>query len=64
VGTDALPAVLQASAQRTQAQAELAQAKSEAYPTLSLQPSINQFLDDHYDRPELDDQPHPGRDLP
>lgn len=49
VGTDALPAVLQAAAQRTQAQAELAQAKSEAYPTLSLQPSINQFLDDHYD---------------
>lgn len=49
LGTDALPAVLQAAAQRTQAQAELAQAKAEAYPTLSLQPSINQFLDDHYD---------------
>ncbi|WP_272905098.1 TolC family outer membrane protein [Pseudomonas petrae] len=51
VSTDALPAVLQAAAQRTQAQAqaELAQAKAEAYPTLSLQPSINQFLDDHYD---------------
>lgn len=47
--TDALPAVLQAAAQRNQAQAELAQAKSEAYPTLSLQPSINQYLDDHYD---------------
>ncbi|MHC8407040.1 TolC family outer membrane protein [Pseudomonas sp. TMB3-21] len=47
--SDALPAVLQAAAQRTQAQAELAQAKAEAYPTLSLQPSLNQYLDDNYD---------------
>jgi adhesin transport system outer membrane protein len=47
--TDALPAVLQAAAQRTQAQAELAQARSEAYPTLSLQPSFNQYLDNNYD---------------
>ncbi len=47
--TDALPAVLQAAAQRTQAQAELAQAKAEAYPTLSLQPSFNQYLDNNYD---------------
>jgi adhesin transport system outer membrane protein len=47
--SDTLPAVLQAAAQRTQAQAELAQAKAEAYPTLSLQPSVNQYLDDHYD---------------
>jgi adhesin transport system outer membrane protein len=47
--TDALPAVLQAAAQRTQAQAELAQAKAEAYPTLSLEPSFNQYLDDNYD---------------
>jgi adhesin transport system outer membrane protein len=46
--TDALPAVLQAAAQRTQAQAELAQAKAEAYPTLSLEPSFNQYLDDNY----------------
>lgn len=48
VMTDALPAVLQAAAQRTQAQAELAQAKSEAYPTLSLEPSFNQYLDNNY----------------
>lgn len=47
--SDALPAVLQAAAQRTQAQAELAQAKAEAYPTLSLQPSFNQYLDNNYD---------------
>ena len=47
--TDALPAVLQAAAQRTQAQAELAQAKAEAYPTLSLQPTFNQYLDNNYD---------------
>ncbi len=47
--SDTLPAVLQAAAQRTQAQAELAQAKAEAYPTLSLQPSVNQYLDGHYD---------------
>ncbi|WP_074750213.1 TolC family outer membrane protein [Pseudomonas abietaniphila] len=47
--TDALPAVLQAAAQRTQAQAELAQAKAEAYPTLSLEPSFNQYLDNNYD---------------
>lgn len=47
--SDALPAVLQAAAQRTQAQAELAQAKAEAYPTLSLQPSLNQYLDNNYD---------------
>lgn len=46
--TDALPGVLQAVAQRTQAQAELAQAKAEAYPTLSLQPSLNQYLDNNY----------------
>jgi adhesin transport system outer membrane protein len=46
--TDALPAVLQAAAQRTQAQAELAQAKAEAYPTLSLEPSFNQYLDNNY----------------
>ncbi len=47
--SDTLPAVLQAAAQRTQAQAELAQARAEANPTLSLQPSVNQYLDDHYD---------------
>jgi adhesin transport system outer membrane protein len=47
--TDALPAVLQAVAQRTQAQAELAQSKAEAYPTLSLEPSLNQYLDNNYD---------------
>ncbi len=48
-GDDRLPAVLMALAQRAQGQAELAQAKAEAYPTLSLQPSVNQYLDDHYD---------------
>lgn len=47
--SDALPAVLQAAAQRTQAQAELAQAKAEAYPTLSLQPTLDQYLDNNYD---------------
>jgi adhesin transport system outer membrane protein len=61
--TDALPAVLQAAAQRTQAQAELAQAKAEAYPTLSLQPSFNQYLDNNYDESESGHRSHPGGDL-
>ncbi|QKZ05356.1 TolC family outer membrane protein [Pseudomonas eucalypticola] len=47
---DALPAVLAAVAQRSQAQAELAQAKAEAYPTLSLEPSFNQYLDNDYNK--------------
>ncbi|WAH55139.1 TolC family outer membrane protein [Pseudomonas silvicola] len=53
---DALPAVLAAVAQRSQAQAELAQAKAEAYPTLSLEPSFNQYLDNDYnkDNPAVD----------
>lgn len=47
---DRLPAVLMALAQRTQSQAELAQAKAEAYPTVSLQPQINHYLDNDYNR--------------
>lgn len=47
---DALPAVLAAVAQRTQAQAELAQAKAQAYPTLSLEPSLNQYLDNDFNK--------------
>nr|WP_258195221.1 TolC family outer membrane protein [Pseudomonas japonica] len=55
-GTDALPAVLAAFAQRDQAQAELAQARAQAYPTVSLEPSINHYLDNNYnkDNPYLD----------
>jgi len=49
-GDDRLPAVLMALAQRAQSQAELAQAKAEAYPTLSLQPQVNHYLDNDYDR--------------
>lgn len=49
-GDDRLPAVLMALAQRAQGQAELAQAKAEAYPTLSLQPQVNHYLDDDYNR--------------
>ena len=45
---DALPAVLVALAQRNEAQAELARAKSEAYPTVSLEPSVNHYLDSGY----------------
>lgn len=46
--SDILPAVLIAQAQRTQAQAELASARSEAYPTLSLEPTVNHYLDSGY----------------
>ncbi|QQZ35478.1 TolC family outer membrane protein [Pseudomonas sp. SK2] len=49
-GDDRLPAVLMALALRAQSQAELAQAKAEAYPTLSLQPQVNHYLDNEYDR--------------
>ncbi|MCI0912059.1 TolC family outer membrane protein [Pseudomonas putida] len=49
-GDDRLPAVLMALALRAQSQAELAQAKAEAYPTLSLQPQVNHYLDNDYDR--------------
>ncbi|EIK96114.1 TolC family type I secretion outer membrane protein [Pseudomonas sp. M47T1] len=51
---DALPAVLAAVAQRTQAQAELANAKAQAYPTLSLEPSLNQYLDNDYNKDNPD----------
>jgi adhesin transport system outer membrane protein len=47
---DALPAVLAALAQRNEAQAELAVAKSQAYPTVSLEPSINHYLDNNYNQ--------------
>ncbi|MCO8168668.1 TolC family outer membrane protein [Pseudomonas sp. 21LCFQ02] len=46
--TDALPAVLMALAQRSEAQAELARSRAEAYPTLSLQPTVNHYLDSGY----------------
>ncbi|MGV2837169.1 TolC family protein, partial [Pseudomonas shirazensis] len=49
-GDQRLPAVLMALALRAQSQAELAQAKAEAYPTLSLQPQVNHYLDNEYDR--------------
>ncbi|RRV07043.1 type I secretion protein TolC [Pseudomonas sp. v388] len=45
---EALPAVLVALAQRSEAQAELARAKSEGYPTISLEPSVNHYLDSGY----------------
>ena len=48
--SDRLPAVLMALALRAQSQAELAQAKAEAYPTLSLQPQVNHYLDNDYNR--------------
>ncbi|AIR89531.1 TolC family outer membrane protein [Pseudomonas cremoricolorata] len=47
---DRLPAVLMALALRSQSQAELAQAKAEAYPTVSLQPQLNHYLDNDYNR--------------
>jgi len=48
--------VLAAFAQRDQAQAELAQARAQAYPTVSLEPSINHYLDNNYNdnNPYLD----------
>ncbi|MBH3364918.1 TolC family outer membrane protein [Pseudomonas fulva] len=49
-GDERLPAVLMALAQRAQGQAELAQAKAEAYPTVSLQPQVNHYLDNDYNR--------------
>jgi len=49
-GDDRLPAVLMALALRAQSKAELAQAKAEAYPTLSLQPQVNHYLDNDYNR--------------
>lgn len=48
--SDTLPAVLEAAARRSEAQAELARARSEAYPTLSLEPSFSHNLDDDYNR--------------
>ncbi|MBK5010691.1 TolC family outer membrane protein [Pseudomonas sp. S60] len=49
-GDERLPGVLMALAQRAQGQAELAQAKAEAYPTVSLQPQVNHYLDNDYNR--------------
>ncbi|WP_295475448.1 TolC family outer membrane protein [uncultured Pseudomonas sp.] len=43
-----LPAVLVALAQRSEAQAELAVARAEAWPTLSLEPTVNHYLDSSY----------------
>lgn len=51
---DRLPGILMALALRAQANAELAQARAEAYPTLSLQPQLTQHLDDNYDRDNSD----------
>lgn len=55
-GGDTLPAVLAAFAQRNQAQAELAQARAQAFPTVSLEPSVNHYLDNGYNEnnPYLD----------
>ncbi|MFF7708364.1 TolC family outer membrane protein [Pseudomonas sp. NPDC007930] len=47
---DTQPAVLAALAQRSEARAELAQAKAQAFPTLSLEPTVNHYLDNDYDR--------------
>lgn len=54
--TDALPAVLAALAQRNGAEADLAQAGAQAYPTLSLEPSLTHYLDNNYnkDNPYID----------
>ena len=54
--TGVLPAVLVAQAQRSEAQAELARARAEAYPTLSLEPTVNHYLDSSYNdnNPALD----------
>lgn len=46
--TDTLPGVLAALAQRDGAQADLAQARAQGYPTLSLEPSVNHYLDNSY----------------
>jgi adhesin transport system outer membrane protein len=48
--SDALPAVLEAAARRNEAQAELARARADGYPTLSLEPSINHNLNSNYNR--------------
>jgi adhesin transport system outer membrane protein len=45
---NALPAVLIALARRNEAQAELAGAKAQGYPTVSLEPSLNHYLDNNY----------------
>lgn len=47
---DLPPAVLAALAQRSEARAALSQAKAQAFPTLSLEPSVNHYLDNDYDR--------------
>jgi adhesin transport system outer membrane protein len=54
--SDTLPAVLAALAQRNQAQADLAQARAQAFPTVSLEPTVNHYLDNSYNEnnPYLD----------
>ncbi|WP_420875989.1 TolC family outer membrane protein [Pseudomonas typographi] len=47
---DTQPAVLAALAQRSEARAQLNQARAQAFPTLSLEPSVNHYLDNDYDR--------------
>lgn len=44
-----LPAVLAAQAQRIEARAQLDQARSEGLPTLSIDPTLSQSLDQNYD---------------
>ena len=45
---NALPGILVADAQRVEAQAAIRQARAEGLPTLSLEPSLNQYLDGNY----------------
>lgn len=45
---NALPGILAAEAQRIEARAQITQARAEGLPTLSLDPSVNQYLDSNY----------------
>lgn len=53
---NALPGILVADAQRVEAQATIRQARAEGLPTLSLDPSLNQYLDSNYNsnNPNID----------
>lgn len=45
---NALPSILVANAQRVEAQAAIRQARAEGLPTLSIDPTLNQYLDSNY----------------
>lgn len=53
---NALPAILVAEAERVEAQAQVAQARAEGRPTLSVGPTLTHYLDDNYNQysPELE----------